>query len=601
MDTPEFKALQEACAAQGEAVRELKSSKAEADAISEAVAKLKAIKLDMEKIAPGSTAPPKKEKKKGGGGGEAGPSKKELRKRAKEAELGTAVTESFEKLSSGSPDFCVLPLIRSQTKAVPDIVPLESLNASLAGQRVHVRARVHQTRGKGKVGFLVLRDRLATVQLSVYVEGSVTKDIVKWVSNIPRESVVDVVAEVVKTESAVQGCTQGDVELANVSSVGVISLSTILPFNLDDAARNVTAAEREASREADKAAGKERSAADDGFDSLTVNRDLRLDNRWVDLRTPANQAIFRIESAVSMFFRQFLFEHDFVEIHTPKIIGAASESGASVFKLGYFDKDAFLAQSPQLYKQMAIAAGFKRVFTTGGVFRAENANTHRHLCEFVGLDLEMEITSHYQEVLDVFGRLFAFIFDQINTRFKAELEAVNAQYPFEPLRYNSDGKMLVIPFSEGIELLRASGDPIAEGVSEYEDIDTPQERLLGRLVAEKYGTDLYAMDRFPTSARPFYTMLCADDERCSCSYDIYIRGQEVLSGAQRVHDYAMLQQRVKEMGVEGVEDYVDSFKHGCAPHGGGGIGMERVVMLFLDLANIRLTSMFPRTPVRLTP
>jgi|EP00161_Ancyromonas_sigmoides_P002427 nondiscriminating aspartyl-tRNA synthetase len=600
MDTPEFAALSAEHETRGAAVRALKAAKVAADSaeFQAALEGLKAIKLEMERVAPGSTAPPGKDKKKKEKGGEAGPSKKELRKRAKEAELGNAVTESFEKLESGSARFAVLPMIRSETQERPTLVPLESLNASMEGQVVHLRARVHQTRGKGKVGFLVLRDRLATAQVSIYVEGEITKEIVKWVSNIPRESVVDVIAKVIKTESPVAGCTQSDIELAEVQSVGIISLSTLLPFNIEDASRKI---EGGAALDEGDNGGQPAAAGADSYDTLTVNRDLRLDNRWVDLRTPANQAIFRIESAVSMYFRQYLFENDFVEIHTPKIIGAASESGASVFRLGYFEKDAFLAQSPQLYKQMAIAAGFKRVFTTGGVFRAENANTHRHLCEFVGLDLEMEIVSHYQEVLDTFGALFAYIFDKINANFGAELEAVRAQYPSEPLRYNSDGKMLVIPFSEGIELLRGSGDPLAEGVSEYEDIDTPQERLLGKLVAEKYGTDLYAMDRFPTSARPFYTMLCADDKRLSCSYDIYLRGQEILSGAQRVSDYAMLTERVKEMQVDGVQDYVDSFKHGCPPHGGGGIGMERVVMLFLGLSNIRLTSMFPRTPVRLTP
>ena len=159
-------------------------------------------------------------------------------------------------------------------------------------------------------------------------------------------------------------------------------------------------------------------------------QDTRLNYRVIDLRTPANQAIFRVQSAVCELFREALRRKDFVEIHTPKLIGGASEGGASVFKLDYMGQPACLAQSPQLYKQMAIEADMDRVFEIGPVFRAENSNTHRHLCEFTGLDMEMTIKEHYSEVLDVLNDLFLHMFDGLNERFKHELEVVNAQHPF---------------------------------------------------------------------------------------------------------------------------------------------------------------------------
>lgn len=187
-----------------------------------------------------------------------------------------------------------------------------------------------------------------------------------------------------------------------------------------------------------------------------VGQETRLNWRWIDTRTRANQAIFRINSGVCTLFREFLLAEDFVEVHTPKLIGGASEGGSEVFTLAYFDKEACLAQSPQLYKQICCAcAGFGRVFEIGPVFRAENSNTHRHLCEFTGLDLEMTFKEHYYEVMDMIGKMFVFIFDGLAERYQDEIEAVQSQYPFEPLRYSNPS--LRITFKEGLDLLRENG------------------------------------------------------------------------------------------------------------------------------------------------
>lgn len=272
------------------------------------------------------------------------------------------------------------------------------------------------------------------------------------------------------------------------------------------------------------------------------------------MRTPANQAVFRVQSAVCELFREFLLANNFTEIHTPKLIGGASEGGANVFEVitisrchdnqvKYFDRKAFLAQSPQLYKQMAICADMDRVFEIGPVFRAEQSFTHRHLTEFVGLDLEMAFKEHYHEVLEMIGKMFIHMFDNLKGRFGHLLEAVNAQYKFEPLVYSNPP--LILTFAEGIKLLNEAGvkqDPLA-------DMGTPEEKELGRIVKKKFGTDFYILDKFPACARPFYTMPDPVDPRYANAYDIFIRGEEIVSGAQRVHDPDMLLQKIKDSKI----------------------------------------------------
>ncbi|CAG9134677.1 unnamed protein product [Plutella xylostella] len=336
---------------------------------------------------------------------------------------------------------------------------VKDLSPALVGQTVWVRARLQTSRAKGKQCFAVLRQTSSTVQLIASVDQSTSKQMVKFIGNIPKESIVDVEGSVVKPVSPVASCTVQAVELRAKQLWAVSAARAQLPLLLEDAARPVN----------------EESDAE-GL-NIRVNQDTRLDNRVIDLRTPANQAIFRIEAAVCRLFRDLLTKQGFVEIHTPKIIPAASEGGANVFTVSYFkgsaylaqspqlykqmaiaadfDKvsrsfqrrlravltcspcptsrvpylaqspqlykqmaiaadfgkgSAYLAQSPQLYKQMAIAADFDKVFTVGAVFRAEDSNTHRHLTEFVGLDLEMAFKFHYHEVLDVIGQTFTDIF-----------------------------------------------------------------------------------------------------------------------------------------------------------------------------------------------
>ena len=332
---------------------------------------------------------------------------------------------------------------------------------------------------------------------------------------------------------------------------------------------------------------------------IVVKMKTRLDNRVMDLRVPTTQAIFKVQSGVCHLFREFLDSKGFTEIHTPKLIAGASEGGANVFKMKYFGTDACLAQSPQLYKQMCIIGDMKKVYEIGAVFRAENSMTSRHLCEFTGLDFEMEIKEHYFEVLDVIGELFYHIFEGLNKNYKKEIETVNSQYPFEPLVYSKEA--LKLDFKEGCKLLEENG--YHQNIND--DLDTENEKQLGRLVKEKYNTDFYILYGYPKSARPFYTMPDphTDFDSFTNSYDAFIRGEEVLSGAQRIHDYDLLLKKVNEKGINPstLKDYLDSFKLGAPPHGGAGIGLERVVKLFLGIKNIKKCVMFPRDPKRLTP
>lgn len=443
---------------------------------------------------------------------------------------------------------------------------------------VWVRGRVHTLRSVGRNVFLVLRQGTATVQ-AVLVEGvDVSRAFVKWAAKeLPAETIVDIHARLAPAE--VKSCTQGDVELSVARLYVVSRAAPTLPFSLEDAARG------------------EPTGPEDVLPR--VGRDTRLDGRVLDLRVPPHQALLRVQAGVSGLFREFLTAAGFVEIHSPKLIAGASEGGADVFTLDYFGRPACLAQSPQLYKQMAICGDMERVFEVGPVFRAENSQTHRHLCEFTGLDLELQITEHYSEVLDCLDALFVSIFDGINARHGRELEVIRAKSPFEPFVYSPAGKNLRLEYPQAVAMLREAG--VEQG--DFDDLSTEVERKLGELVKARYGTDFFILTRFPSAVRPFYTMPEAEDDRYSNSFDVFMRGEEIVSGAQRVHDVEMLARRAEAKGIDvaSLSSYLDAFRYGTPPHGGAGIGLERVVMLFLAAGNVRECSLFPRDPKRLTP
>lgn len=523
------------------------------------------------------------ENKENSSGGENQPSKKGLKKQQKAAEKeakkearkqaqGEQQVSQEEDVSKDL--YGNMPMIQSTERPDRTILDLKDLTPSLKDKKVWVRARLQTSRAKGKQCFFVLRQQKWTIQALVCVGPNVSKQMVKFSAGINKESIIDVEGFVRTVDQKIESCSQHDVELHCEQVWVVSSAAPRLPLLIEDAVRPET---------------------DDAL--ATVNQDTRLDNRILDLRTTTNQAIYRIEAGVCKYFRDYLMEKDFIEIHVPKIISAASEGGANVFTVSYFKDKAYLAQSPQLYKQMAITADFDRVFTIGQVFRAEDSNTHRHLTEFVGLDLEMAFKFHYHEVIEVIGDMFVHIFKNLRDNLQEEIETVGRQYKSEPFKFLEPS--LVLTYKEGVRLLRDNGVDMGD----EDDLSTPAEKLLGRLIKQKYDTDFFILDKFPLAVRPFYTMPDPTDKKWSNSYDMFMRGEEILSGAQRVHCPDLLSERAKEKGVdlEHIKSYIDSFRYGAPPHAGGGIGMERVTMLFLGLDNIRKTSMFPRDPKRLTP
>lgn len=454
------------------------------------------------------------------------------------------------------------------------------------GDTVWLRGRLHSIRVKGGSCFLVLRqDSFNTVQATFFKDKEnpeASQKMIKYLKSLTVESIIDLEGTIV--EADVKSCSIQDVELQIGRIHTVSKADAILPFLVEDAARSE--AEVDASQETDRP-----------FPRL--GQELRLDNRWMDLRAPANNAIMRIQSAICQLFRESLYAQGFCEIHTPKLIAGESESGAGVFKTDYFGSEACLAQSPQLYKQMAISSDLTRVFEIAPVFRAENSNTRRHLCEFTGLDLEMAINDHYMETLEVVHNVFKHIFSGLETRWAKELAVIREQYASEPVTFTEEP--CVIHWEEGMELVKEAGFDIGDGMG---DLTGAMELALGKAVKEKYGTDFFMLDKYPAEIRPFYTMPNPDDSRFSNSYDMFLRGQEICSGAQRCHDpdlvVEILDQKGIEMG-EGLKTYIESFRHGVSPHAGAGIGLERVVFLYLGLDNVRKASMFPRDPNRCTP
>jgi aspartyl-tRNA synthetase len=515
---------------------------------------------------------------------------KEAKKEANRLKRAAEEKAKADRLAGiGQDNFGDAPMVQSATPTTDkEWTRVENLSPSLRGQTVWVRGFLQKTSLLGKGVFVLIRSGLYTVQGVAFQSESVSAAMIQYVGGLPVESVVDVQGVVSVPDTPVHSATQQDVEIHITKFHSICKASVSLPFQMEDACRPEVTGETVGEYNEDT----EVTAVGH------VGQKMRLDYRWLDLRTPANQAIFRIESMVGCLFREFLVKNGFVEIHTPKLIGGASEGGSDVFTLNYFGQPACLAMSPQLHKQMAAAcSGFERVFEVGPVFRAENSNTRRHLCEFTGMDLEMAIHEHYDEVLHVMSQLFIYIFDGIKERCKDELERVREQHPFQDLKYLRP--TLKLTYAEGCALLREAGVP----QDEYDDLSTENEKKLGDIVKAKYGTDFFFMDKYPLAVRPFYTMPDPENPKLSNSYDFFIRGQEIVSGAQRIHEPDLLEERAKAYGIDvkSIQAYVNSFRNGALPHGGGGIGLERVVMLYLNLPNIRKTAWFPRDPKRISP
>ncbi len=429
------------------------------------------------------------------------------------------------------------------------------IDGSLDGSKVTVAGWVHEVKDLGGIKFIWLRDREGIVQITA-PKKKVSREIFSLIPKLNLEDVISV---------------EGTVNFTPKAKLGF----EILPERMEVISRA-------------------RSPLPlDPTGKVKAELDTRLDNRFMDVRRPEVEAIFRIRSEVLYAVREFFRKNGFIEIHTPKIIATATEGGTELFPLRYFEKDAFLAQSPQLYKQMMMASGLDRVYEIAPIFRAEEHNTTRHLNEAWSIDAEMAFIENEEEVMELLERLVAHVIRHVGE---------NCQKQLEILKLKLEEPKLPLPrisYDRALEILSDLGREIEWG----EDIDTEGERLLGDYMAENEGAELYFINRYPSSIKPFYIMKYDEEPKVCRAFDLEYRGVEITSGGQREHRIDVLTEQIKEKGLkpESFEFYLNAFSYGMPPHGGFGLGAERLIKQMLGILNIREVVLFPRDRRRLVP
>lgn len=420
----------------------------------------------------------------------------------------------------------------------------------IPGEVNKIQGYVENLRNKRTMAFLVIRDHSGRIQVTV--EKEKYPEIAAVVDQLTVESVVTCIGPVVENSYV----KMGGIEMLP-EQMEILSIAEPLPISKDAAI------------------------------------DSRLDYRWVDLRSDRNTLIFKAQTEMVAAMRNYLLGDGFMEIHTPKLIGAASESGSDVFELKYFDRKAYLSQSPQFYKQMAMAAGFDRIFEVGPVFRAEKSFTNKHATEFTGFDLEMSYITSFRDVMALEAELL-----------QAALKAVNEKYG-EKIKelFGMETIVPTLPFPEMKladvykELEERYGYTCPE--EEKNDLTTEAEHLCAKLSMDKFGHEFLFVTDYGPQKRAFYHM--RDENGMPLGYDLIWRGTEITTGAQREHRYEQLRAQADEKGLgEDVKFYMDFFRYGCPPHGGFGLGVDRLTMLLLGIPIKEVMFLF-RGPNRLTP
>lgn len=325
---------------------------------------------------------------------------------------------------------------------------------------------------------------------------------------------------------------------------------------------------------------------------MHVSLEKKLNLRSIALRNVRERARFKIQEAVGRGFREFLYSQGFTEIHTPKIGAKGAEGGSNLFKLSYFHQTAVLEQSPQLYKQMMVGV-FDRVFETGPVFRAEKHNTRRHLNEYTSLDFEMGYIDSFKDICAMEAGFLKYTVELLKKNYAKELELLHVNLP-------EVEKMPMVHFSEAKKLV---AEKYNRKIRTPFDLEPEEEELIGTYFKEECGADFVFVTHYPSKKRPFYVMDDPEDGTYTLSFDLLFRGMEVTTGGQRIHDFGMLTKKMEKRGIsrEGLEPYLDAFKYGMPPHGGLGIGLERLTMQLLEEDNVRQTCLFPRDLKRLEP
>lgn len=408
------------------------------------------------------------------------------------------------------------------------------------------------------VQFVVLRDSTGKVQMTIEKSLEENKGMVELISSLPLESTVRVNCKVVLNPNV----KLNGMELIPSKIVVTSRSENELPFNYKD------------------------------LDN--VNLDTRLDYRFIDLRNDKNMKIFQIQSVIVKYMREYLYNNKFTEIHTPKLIGAASESGSDVFEVKYFDRRAYLAQSPQFYKQMAMASGFSRIFEVAPCFRAENSNTSRHATEFTSFDVEFSYINSFDDVMNLEAEMLAYALDKTNIECGDIIKEV----------FGLEIKVPTLPFPKMAlrdvykELEERYGYVVPE--EEKVDLTTEAERLVYKLAQDKFDHEFMFITDYPAEKRAFYHM--RNEDGILQGYDLIWRGVEITTGAQREHRYEELVKNAREKGLgEDVKFYLEFFKYGCPPHGGFAIGVDRLTMLLLGVSNVKESMFLFRGPNRLNP
>lgn len=427
----------------------------------------------------------------------------------------------------------------------------EVLEGEYEGKEIRMNGAVHTIRHMGEVAFVILRKSRGLVQC-VYEAGITDFDI----RELKEESAVEVMGVVKAEERAPQGFE------IRLKEIRVLSRpAEPLPLAVSKW-------------------------------KLNTSLETKLSLRPISLRNVRERAKFKIQEGIVRGFRDYLLSRDFTEIRTPKIVARGAEGGSNVFKLEYFNKKAELGQSPQFYKQTMVGV-YDRVFEAAPVFRAEKHNTTRHLNEYTSLDFEMGYIDSFRDVMDMETGMLQYVIKLLEQDYKKELDMLGVTLP-------EAGRIPAVRFDQAKELVSRKYD---RKIRNPYDLEPEEELLIGRYFQEEYGSDFVFVTHYPSKKRPFYAMDDPADPRFTLSFDLLFRGLEVTTGGQRIHDYREITAKMEKRGMdpEDIASYLMIFKYGMPPHGGLGIGLERLTMRLLDEQNVREASLFPRDVTRLEP
>ncbi len=426
---------------------------------------------------------------------------------------------------------------------------------NMIGQSVKLQGFVENQREMGKITFVDLRDTTGKIQCVGY----------QMLKDVTVESVIEIIGEVkARPEKMINPELEtGTIEIY-VKEYKILGKAEGLPFIVNEKANN------------------------------DAEVDVRMDFRWIDLRKPEKLLTFKVWTELERAMREYWTQNSYVEIHSPKLLGAPSESGAEVFEVKYFDRKAYLAQSPQFYKQMAMAAGFERVFEVGPVFRAENSNTNRHTTEFTGYDIEVSYIESHQDIIKEEEKLLTYAIKSVKEKYGEEIKKV----------YGIEIEIPTIPFPQ-ITMSEAKKVLGELGIKSEKDGDlsSEEERELGKYIKEKHNHEFVFVTDYPSDVRAFYHMRTEEGSNISRGADLLYKGLEITTLAQREHRYEVLKKQAEERGmsISLIQFYLDFFKFGCPPHGGFGMGPSRLLMKLLNLESLREAMFLFRNPRRITP